>query len=54
MGSANGNAGDPFADFESTEDAETGNGHDSIWREVGAACPLNLMEHQKWNQMTVS
>ena len=26
-----------FADFESTEDAETGNGHDLIWREVGAA-----------------
>jgi tyrosinase-like protein len=35
MGNANGNAGDPFADFESSEDAETGNGHSVIWRVVG-------------------
>ena len=35
MGNADGDAGDPFADFESSEDLEKGNGHTLIWRQVG-------------------
>jgi Common central domain of tyrosinase/von Willebrand factor type A domain len=34
MGNANGDAGNLLNAFESTEDAETGNGHTKIWRDV--------------------
>lgn len=37
MGNASGDAGHLLANFESTEDAETGNGHTKIWREVGVS-----------------
>lgn len=36
MGNANGDAGHLLNNFESSEDAETGNGHSKIWRAVGA------------------
>src|SRR5262249_39598283 len=36
MGDDQGDAGPPFADFESTEDAELGNGHTHIWRSVNS------------------
>jgi len=36
MGNASGNAGHLLANFESSEDAELGNGHDKIWRDVGS------------------
>jgi hypothetical protein len=36
IGNANGDAGHLLTDFESSEDAEIGNGHTHIWREVGA------------------
>jgi len=36
MGNSNGDAGHQLNNFESTEDAETGNGHTKIWRNVGA------------------
>jgi hypothetical protein len=36
MGNASGDAGHLLNNFESTEDAETGNGHTKIWRNVGA------------------
>jgi hypothetical protein len=35
MGNANGDAGHLLNNFESSENAELGNGHDKIWREVG-------------------
>ncbi|AKJ29456.1 tyrosinase family protein [Caldimonas brevitalea] len=35
MGNASGDAGHLLNGFESTEDAETGNGHTHIWRNVG-------------------
>jgi len=35
MGNASGDAGHLLNNFESTEDAETGNGHSKIWRDVG-------------------
>jgi Common central domain of tyrosinase/von Willebrand factor type A domain len=35
MGEHHGDAGHKLAAFESSEDAETGNGHTKIWREVG-------------------
>jgi hypothetical protein len=34
MGNAVGDAGEPFANYESNEDAELGNGHKLIWRNV--------------------
>jgi len=34
MGSAQGDAGAPLADFESSENAELGNGHTHIWRHM--------------------
>lgn len=37
MGNANGDAGHLLNNFESTEDAEIGNGHPKIWRNVGAS-----------------
>src|SRR3954467_7664429 len=37
MGNANGDAGHLLANFESTEDAELGNGHTKIWQDVGGA-----------------
>ncbi|MET0982776.1 MAG: tyrosinase family protein [Telluria sp.] len=36
MGNASGDAGHLLNDFESTEDAEIGNGHAKIWRNVGS------------------
>jgi len=36
MGNASGDAGHLLNNFESTEDAETSNGHTKIWRNVGA------------------
>jgi hypothetical protein len=36
MGNATGDAGHLLTNFESTEDAEEGNGHTKIWRDVGA------------------
>jgi hypothetical protein len=36
MGNANGDAGHLLNDFESSEDAELGNGHTKIWRDVAA------------------
>ena len=36
MGNSNGDAGHLLDSFESTEDAELGNGHNKIWRTVGA------------------
>jgi hypothetical protein len=35
MGNANGDAGHLLNNFESSEDAEEGNGHTKIWRDVG-------------------
>lgn len=35
MGNANGDAGHLLNNFESSEDAETGNGHTKVWRNVG-------------------
>jgi hypothetical protein len=37
MGNANGDAGHLLNNFESSEDAETGNGHAKVWRNVGAS-----------------
>ncbi len=37
MDNASGEVEDKLANFESTEDAETGNGHAKIWRNVGGA-----------------
>lgn len=51
MGSAQGDAGDPFADFESSEDAELGNGHAHIWRQLNggsnslSANPVSLSDN---------
>lgn len=39
MGHDQGDAGAPFTDFESTEDAELGNGHTVIWRDLPAGGP---------------
>jgi hypothetical protein len=39
MGSSSGNAGPPLADFESSEDAELGDGHTKIWRDVNPGSP---------------
>jgi hypothetical protein len=43
MGASSGNAGDPFADFESTEKTDTADGgdgiHDHIWRSLAAGLP---------------
>src|SRR5437879_7573790 len=44
MGSDNGNAGEPFVDFESSEKENTADGgdgiHDHIWRQLTAGAPL--------------
>jgi hypothetical protein len=37
MGNATGDAGHLLNDFESSEDAELGNGHAKVWRDVGAS-----------------
>jgi len=51
LGNANGNAGDPFSNFESSEGAETGNGHDYIWRNINngvlGAPPVNFIPLDK-------
>lgn len=39
LGSANGDAGPPLQDFESTEKAELGGPHDHIWRDVNEGNP---------------
>ena len=39
MGSSSGNAGAPLASFESSEDAELGNGHTKVWRSVRRGSP---------------
>jgi len=39
MGSANGDAGPPLQDFESTEKAELGIPHDHVWRDVNMGNP---------------
>jgi hypothetical protein len=40
MGSPSGNAGFPLQNFESSEGAETGNGHNFIWRDVIPGPPV--------------
>ena len=39
MGSPNGDAGAPLADFQSSEGAELGNGHDVVWRNLAVGAP---------------
>ena len=39
MGQASGDAGAPFADFESSEGAELGTGHNLVWRSIAGGTP---------------
>jgi Common central domain of tyrosinase len=45
MGSSAGDAGHPFEDFDSTEDAEIHNGHTKVWRNLIAGQPIVASDH---------